>query len=71
MKIEEDIKLDFNDVLIKPKRSKMSSRSEVNIERTFHFPNSKQTWTGVPIILLIWILLEHMKFIKNYQDIIS
>ena len=50
MKIEEDIKLDFNDVLIRPKRSKMSSRSQVNIERTFHFPNSKQTWTGVPII---------------------
>jgi len=50
MKIEEDVKLDFNDVLIRPKRSKMSSRSEVNIERTFNFPNSKQTWTGVPII---------------------
>ena len=50
MKIEEDIKLDFNDVLIRPKRSKMSSRSQVNIERTFHFPNSNQTWTGVPII---------------------
>jgi len=28
----------------------MSSRSQVNIERTFNFPNSKQTWTGVPII---------------------
>ena len=50
MKIEEDIKLDFNDVLIRPKRSKMSSRSEVNLERTFKFPNSNQTWTGVPII---------------------
>ena len=50
MKIEEDVKLDFNDVLIRPKRSKMSSRSQVNIERTFNFPNSKQTWTGVPII---------------------
>ena len=50
MKIEEDIKLDFNDILIRPKRSKMSSRSQVNIERTFHFPNSNQTWTGVPII---------------------
>lgn len=50
MKIEQDIKLDFNDVLIRPKRSKMSSRSQVNIERTFKFPNSNQTWTGVPII---------------------
>ena len=50
MKIENEIKLDFNDVLIRPKRSTMSSRSEVNLERTFSFPNSKQTWTGVPII---------------------
>ena len=50
MKIEEDIKLDFNDVLIRPKRSTMSSRSEVNLERTFKFPNSGQEWTGVPVI---------------------
>ena len=50
MKIEEDIKLDFNDVLIRPKRSTMSSRSEVNLERTFKFPNSNQEWTGVPVI---------------------
>ena len=50
MKIENEIKLDFNDVLIRPKRSTMSSRSEVNLERTFTFHNSKQTWTGVPII---------------------
>jgi len=50
MKIEEDIKLDFNDVLIRPKMSTMSSRSEVNLERTFKFPNSDQEWTGVPVI---------------------
>lgn len=50
MKIEDDIKLDFSDVLIRPKRSKLSSRSEVNLERTFTFPNSNQTWTGIPII---------------------
>lgn len=50
MKIEEDIKLDFNDVLIRPKRSVLNSRSEVNLERTIKFPISGQTWTGVPII---------------------
>ncbi len=44
MKIEDDIKLDFSDVLIRPKRSKLSSRSEVSLERTFKFPNSNQTW---------------------------
>ncbi len=50
MKIENEIKLDFGDVLIRPKRSTMSSRSEVNLERTMTFPNSNQTWTGIPII---------------------
>ena len=50
MKIETDIKLDFHDVLIRPKRSTISSRSQVNLERTIYFPISKQTWTGVPII---------------------
>ena len=50
MKIEDDIKLDFSDVLIRPKRSKLSSRSQVSLERTFKFPNSNQIWTGIPII---------------------
>lgn len=33
MKIEEGIKLDYQDVLIRPKRSTLGSRSEVNLER--------------------------------------
>jgi len=48
--IEDDVKLDFKDVLIRPKRSFLSSRSEVSLERTFEFRHSKQVWTGVPII---------------------
>ena len=50
MQIEENISLDFDDVLIKPKRSILSSRSDVNITRTFKFKNSQKEWTGVPII---------------------
>lgn len=50
MKIENDIKLDFIDVLIRPKRSTLSSRSEVSVIKTVNFVNSKQTWEGVPII---------------------
>ena len=50
MKIENDIKLDFSDVLIRPKRSVLSSRSEVSLVRTFKFPHSQSSWTGVPII---------------------
>ena len=50
MKIESGIKLDFNDVLLKPKRSILSSRKDVNIEREFTFLHSKRVWKGVPIV---------------------
>ena len=50
MKIEEDIKLDFSDVLIRPKRSTLCSRSDVDLTRKIYFPISKQTWEGIPII---------------------
>lgn len=50
MKIENEILLDFKDVLIRPKRSTLASRSEVSVERTFKFLHSDQTWTGVPIV---------------------
>ena len=48
-RIDFQPKLDFNQVLITPKRSNLNSRSEVNLERTFVFKNN-QTWTGIPII---------------------
>ena len=50
MKIEYDLKLDFKDVLIRPKRSTLSSRSQVNLEREISFKNSKRVWHGIPII---------------------
>ena len=50
MRIESDRKLDFNDVLIRPKRSALASRKDVDLERTFQFKHSKQKWTGVPIM---------------------
>jgi len=49
-KIESGEKLDFNNVLIRPKRSTINSRSEVSLERTFKFKHSSFEWTGVPII---------------------
>lgn len=42
MRIEEDMKLDFKDVLFRPKRSTLRSRSEVDLNRTFTFRNSKK-----------------------------
>ena len=50
MRIERDVKLDYSDVLFRPKRSTMGSRSEVDLKRTYTFRNSKQTYTGVPIM---------------------
>tara|TARA_B110000459_G_scaffold12284_1_gene12221 strand:- start:1873 stop:3003 length:1131 start_codon:yes stop_codon:yes gene_type:complete len=50
MRIEQDIKLDYNDVLLRPKRSTMGSRKEVNLRREFTFRNSKQRFNGIPII---------------------
>ena len=49
-KIESGEKLDFSQVLIRPKRSTLSSRSEVKLEREFKFKYSHHTWSGVPII---------------------
>jgi len=50
MIIENEIKLGFDDVLIKPKRSTLESRKFVQLERTYEFLNSKQTWSGIPIV---------------------
>ncbi|MGE0793619.1 MAG: GMP reductase [Candidatus Woesearchaeota archaeon] len=50
MRIDNEPKLDFDDVLIRPKRSTLSSRKDVVLERTFKFIHSGRTWTGIPII---------------------
>ena len=50
MKIEDGIKLDFSDVLFRPKRSTLASRKEVNLERIFTFKHSGTVWRGVPIM---------------------
>jgi GMP reductase len=51
-KIEEGLKLDFHNVLIRPKRSTINSRSNVNLIRTIKFKNCKslKSWEGIPII---------------------
>ena len=50
MRIIEDTKLDFKDVLFVPKRSKLSSRREVNLQRAYKFKHSSFEWAGVPIM---------------------
>jgi len=58
MRIESEIKLDYKDVLLRPKRSELTSRKEVDLMRTFTFKNAgadgagnpSYGWTGVPIV---------------------
>ena len=50
MRIESDLKLGFKDVLIRPKRSTLRSRSQVNLERNFTFLHSQREWVGVPVM---------------------
>jgi GMP reductase len=81
MRIEEDIKLDFKDVLIRPKRSNLSSRKEVDLNKTYQFKHSKLKWTGVPVmaanmdgvgtISMAESLSHHKMFtcmVKNYDE---
>ena len=57
MRLEEDIKLDYKDVLIRPKRSTLKSRSEVSLERKTNFRNYEPDfdigdyhYRGIPIM---------------------
>ena len=60
MRIESEVKLDFSDVLIKPKRSTLGSRKEVDLRRSYTFRNydpdfpdnieSHGHYSGVPIM---------------------
>ncbi len=81
MRIDNDVKLDFSDVLIRPKRSTLTSRKEVMLERTFAFPHAEVEWSGIPIIaanmdgvgtLSMMRTLSNLKMLvalhKHYQD---
>ena len=50
MRIEEELKLDYSDVLIRPKRSTLTSRYDVDMTRTYKFVHSEKEWTGIPIM---------------------
>jgi len=59
MRLEEDVKLDYKDVLIRPKRSTLGSRKEVDLQRGYTFRNytpdfpdnvEERHWRGVPIM---------------------
>ena len=51
MRIESEIKLDFKDVLIRPKKSSLQSRNDVNLRKEMYFKHvNDYSWSGVPIM---------------------
>lgn len=50
MRIETDIKLDYSDVLIRPKRSTLSSRREVQLQKVYKFKHSSVEYSGIPVM---------------------
>ncbi|MBS3992584.1 MAG: GMP reductase [Bacteroidetes bacterium] len=50
MRIESDVKLGFKDVMIRPKRSTLNSRSQVSLIRKFQFLHTQTVWEGIPIM---------------------
>ncbi len=50
MRIETDIKLGFKDVMFRPKRSTLKSRSQVDLNRTFRFRHTGREWSGIPVM---------------------
>jgi GMP reductase len=58
MRIEPEIKLDYKDVLLRPKRSELTSRKDVDLMREFTFKNAGgegadpkgYSWKGVPVV---------------------
>lgn len=70
-KINHDTKLDFDDVLIVPQRSTLTSRSEILLERTFYFYHSPREWSGIPIICanMSFCSFEMAKQLANHKMI--
>ena len=68
MRIEADIKLDYQDVLFKPKRSTLTSRKDVDLTRTFKFYNSGKEWTGTPIMASNMDGVGTFEMAKDLQD---
>jgi len=81
MRVEATTKLDYKDVLIRPKRSALRSRKEVSLLRNYTFRHSGQSWEGIPIMAanmdgvgtleMHKVLASHGMFVcavKHYQE---
>ena len=68
MRIETEEKLDFRNVLIRPKRSTLPSRSTVNLNRRFKFLNSGKEFCGIPIIAANMDTIGTFKMAKKLAE---
>ena len=68
MRIEEDVKLDYSDVLFRPKRSTLKSRKEVDLKRTYKFKYSNHEWEGIPIIASNMDGVGELEIAKNLSN---
>lgn len=68
MRIESDLKLGFKDVLIRPKRSTLRSRSQVNLQQSFTFLHSQRKWSGTPVIAANMDTVGTFELAKSLAD---
>jgi GMP reductase len=68
MRVEHDVKMTFDDVLIRPKRSTLVSRSDVTLSRDFKFRHSDEIWSGVPIVAANMDTTGLFSVAKELQD---
>ena len=67
MRIKPDIKLDYKDVLLEPKRSDLTSRKDVAMEREFTFLHSQKTFHGIPIMASNTVSYTHLTLPTIYS----
>ena len=67
-RVEEDVKLDFKDVLIRPKRSTLRSRSEVNLVRPITFKHSGRNLASVPIMAANMDTVGTFEMAKTFEE---
>ena len=68
MRIDDDLKLTFRDVLIRPKRSTLKSRSDVSLSRIFKFRHTEMEWKGVPVVSANMDTTGTFEMAKSLQD---
>lgn len=68
MILSQDIKLDYEDVLIVPQRTTIESRKEVALERKFSFYHSPRVWSGIPIVCSNMVPLTSLRMAKKLAE---